>query len=397
MTRRFRRAILGGLGLAALLGPAAFSGCATNFAPEGKIDTLRVIAVTLDHPYVPDNSDNPDHPEAWVKPADCPADAEHCTVHFTMEVDDAFGENTLGAERKINILWIGGCFNPQGDQYSLCALPLIQLFQQAKDSLQAAVKEGKDPVFPKGLPVGFGKQFSMVVPDIVTDRPKPELGPHYGIGYVFFLACAGTFDIIDPNPNAAGDFPIGCFDPVTHEALGAESFVPGYTQIYSFEDGRYNKNPDVKSLTFKDPDVGAPTAEGVSISEEDDEIPTVPPCDVPADQRNLPPSCTRQDAFEACKTYDIDVSVPESVAEIDPDAKGEKGEQLTETVWVDYFSDTGDFDGDIKLINDPQSGYQKEHSVKWIPPAEPGLSTIWAVVRDARGGSVVKVGTVRVK
>ncbi len=60
-------------------------------------------------------------------------------------------------------------------------------------------------------------------------------------------------------------------------------------------------------------------------------------------------------------------------------------------------SDTGDLDNDIKLLNDPVTGYQDKHEVKWIPPATPGISTIWAVVRDARGGSSTVVRRVRVQ
>ncbi len=399
-----RRVILGALGAAALFGPAIFSGCASNFTPEGKIETLRVLAVTLDHPYVPDNSDNPDCADKGdcALPPDCPGDAERCTVHFNMEVYDAYGVRTQGAERKINILWMGGCFNPPGDQYSLCAIPLLGLFQQAQGAVQDALKSGKPPVFPPGLPVGLGNQFSMVVPDIVSSRPKPMIGPHYGIGYVFFLACAGYFGIIDPDPSAAGDFPIGCFDFDTKQPLGPDGFVPGYTQIYSFDDGRFNLNPEVQALTLEDLSADKPKA--VKLDADADKNPTVPPCDVPADERYLPPSCTRQDAFQECTGYDIDVTFatdkkgdPIDPAEDDPDAKGEKGEQLTETVWVDYFSDTGDFDSDIKLVSDSQTGYQDKHSVKWIPPAEPGISTIWAVVRDARGGSSVIKRQVKVK
>lgn len=397
--RGIRRAILGTLGAAVLFGPAVFSGCATNFTPSSKLDTLRVLAVTLDHPYVPDNSDNPDHPDQWAKPADCPGDLDRCTVHFHMELYDGYGVRTQGAERKINILWIGGCFNPQADQYSLCAGPLIGVFQQAKDALTDALNSGMKPTFPAGLPVGFGTDFTMVVPDIVSSRPEPTFGPHYGIGYVFFLACAGRFDVVDPDPSAAGTFPIGCFDPDTKEPLGADSFVPGYTQIYSFEDGRFNTNPQVGDDANPDVDnqLVVTTMDDQPVPTDESGMLVVPTCDVPPDERYLPPSCTRQDAFDRCAPYKVYVNVPDDVAEVDPDAKSESGQQLTETVWVDYLTDTGDLDGDIKLINDPQTGYLENHFGRWLPPAEPGISTIWAVVRDARGGGTVVKRQVKVE
>jgi hypothetical protein len=365
-----RRAVLGALGAAALFGPSVFSGCAVNFLPPGKVNALRVISVTADKPYIEP-----------IPASECAADPERCTVNFDMEVHDGTGE-----DRPINILWIGGCFNPEGDQYALCLFPAIELFNQNKDAIDA-IKEGGTPQLPPGVPVGFGKKFSIVVPDIVSSRPEPQFGPHYGIGYVFFLACAGYFGVLDEDPSAAGNFPIGCFDFDTGEKLGAESFVPGYTQIYSFADGRQNQNPAVTGLTI----------DGEPIPEDLTQIPTIPRCDVPADERNKPASCTREDPFTACTTYEIEVEVPPDVGEIDPEAKGDDGEPLSETVWVNYLSDTGDFDGDIKLINDPTTGYQEEHKVTWIAPSEPGRTTIWAVVRDSRGGSRMVVRYVNVE
>jgi len=386
--RSLRRALLATLGATALFGPAVFSGCATSFTPPGKVDTLRVLAVTIDNPYVYTCLPPAEEPKCkGLSEEDCTALCESLrTANFEMEVHDAYGVNEQGSERLINILWIGGCFNPEGDQYALCAEPLIKVFEAAGPALAEAIQNGEPPKFPPGLPVGYGKKFSITVPDIVSSRPKPDFGPHYGIGYVFFLACDGRFGIVESDPSAAGTFPIGCLDG-EGRPVSADSFVPGYTQVYSFADGRLNENPVVTALTM----------DGEPLPEDFAAIPTVPTCDVPPQDRNLPPSCSREDPFTACQTYEIKVQVPEDVAEVDPDATGSKDEILTETVWVSYHTDTGDFDGDIKLVNDPTTGYSAPHEVKWIPPAVPGLATIWAVVRDARGGSNVVVRTVRVE
>ena len=387
----FRRLLLASLGGAALFGPAVFSGCAVNFTPPGKVDTLRVLAVTVDKPYVPP-----------IDTDGCAAGTSPCSVPvtFEMEVQDAYGINTEGAPRDVNILWLGGCFNPEGDQYSLCVFPLLELFEQAREQLDDAIENGGIPDFD-GLPVGFNvysggptrPSFTIDVPDIVSSRPVPEFGPHYGLGYVFFLACAGRFGLLDADPSAAGNFPIGCFDTETGEQLGAESFVPGYTQIYSFADARENGVPEIQGVTLFQPDdeKGAPMPEG------EEGVVVVPRCDVPAQDRNQPASCTREDAFVACDAYEIEVVVPSDVGEEEAEATGEDGETLRETVWVNYYTDTGDLENDIKLINDPQTGYLEEHRVRWIPPATPGRSTIWAVVRDSRGGSSWTVRYVDVK
>jgi hypothetical protein len=373
--RSIHRTLLAALGLTVLFGPAAASGCAANFAPPSELGELRVLSVSIDKPYI-----------APIPAADCAADPEKCTIHFDAEVYDGYGVRTEGSERQINILWIGGCFDPEGDQYSLCIFPLLEIFKQASTALDDAVAQGKPPAFPPGLPLGWGKSFSMVVPDIVSARPKPSFGPHYGVGYVFFLACAGKFGLLESDASTASNFPIGCFDKDTGEQLGAESFVPGYTQIYSFEDGRVNNNPTVNAVTF----------DGKPMSDQPADYPKVPPCDVPDADRNLPASCSRQDAYVACTPYAIDVDVPDDVAEIDPEAKDENGKQLKEAVWVNYYADAGNFDGDIKLISTATGEIIKKRTVQWIPPTEPGPATIWAVVRDARGGSTTVVRTVNV-
>lgn len=370
-----RRALLGTLGLGALFGHAVASGCAVNFAPPSELSSLRVISVNVDKPYI-----------APFPAEECAADPEKCTVHFDMEVYDGYGVATQGSERPLNILWIGGCFDPEGDQYSLCIFPLLELFKAAQGALDQAVNDGKPPSFPPGLPLGWGKSFSMVVPDIVSQRPKPTFGPHYGVGYVFFLACAGKFGLLETNASAASNFPIGCLDPDTGEALGADSFVPGYTQIYSFEDGRANNNPTVTALTL----------DGEPLPEDLNQAPNVPACDVPEQDRNLPPSCSREDPYTACTPLEIDVDVPDDVAEIDPEAKDSTGASQREAVWVNYYSDVGNFESGIKLVSDATSGILEKHFVNWIPPAEPGRATIWAVVRDARGGSTTIVRNINV-
>ncbi len=371
----YRRPLLAALGLTALFGPAAASGCAVNFSPPSELGALRVLSVSVDKPYI-----------APTPAEDCAKDPAKCTIHFDAEVYDGFGVQSEGAERPINILWIGGCFNPEGDQYSLCIFPLLEIFKQAAATLDDAVASGKPPTFPPGLPLGWGRSFSMVVPDIVSSRPKPSFGPHYGVGYVFFLACAGRFALLESNASSASNFPIGCFDTDTGEQLGAESFVPGYTQIYSFDDGRVNQNPTVNALTF----------DGAEMSDEPAKYPKAAPCDVPESDRNLPPSCSREDPYTACTAYEIDVDVPDDVSEIDPDAKDENGKQLREAVWVNYYADAGNFDSDIKLLATAAGDVLPERKVHWIAPATPGPATIWAVVRDARGGSTTVVRTVNV-
>ena len=77
------------------------------------------------------------------------------------------------------------------------------------------------------------------------------------------------------------------------------------------------------------------------------------------------------------------------MAEIDPDSKDVDGNPLRESVWVSYFADFGDMSTSISLVSDATRGFIADQHSDYTPPSEPGLVTIWAVVRDQRGGSSV--------
>ena len=89
-----RRLLLGALGLSALSAPPIAAGCAAGFAPITQVDSLRVIAVVADNPY----------PQPGEK------------VTFTMTYD----RGVNAAPFPIEVLWLGGCYNPAGGQYYGC-------------------------------------------------------------------------------------------------------------------------------------------------------------------------------------------------------------------------------------------------------------------------------------
>jgi hypothetical protein len=355
--RYSRRAALALGALSLLFGPSIASGCAGGFTPISKIDSLRVLGVTVDQSYA----------------------APGETVTFEMTFHDGYVDpkDPEAGPRNVQIVWLGGCFNPAGDAYYECYSQLATVFQGLSP----------DGPPPSGL-VGFGPLFSITMPgDIVASRPKPPTGPHYGIAYVFFAACAGTLEVVPPDSSGnAGAFPLGCFD-ADGNRLGAESFVPGYTQVYAFDDGRRNTNPAVKAMTL----------DGKPLSEDFTLAPAVKRCTVPEDDRLGPPACGKEDPFTACEAYDLDIDVEAAVADVDPDGKTEDGKPLREVVWVDYFADQGDFDADVSLVNDATTGLVDKHKVRWIAPREKGLVSLWAVLHDSRGGSTVLPRYVRVE
>ncbi len=330
------------LAAVALVGAHAAS-CSAPFDPPAYVNSLRVLAVQIDKPY--------------ANPGD--------TVTFRMTYAD--GRDLPADEQVAPILvtWVGGCFNPPGKSYYGCYETLGELF--------GGLSSGQ---LPPEIAIGPGlTEFSVVVPgDVLANIGEPDAGPKVALGFVFFLVCAGELRPVEQaGETAAGAFPIGCFDPSGRE-LGAEGFVPGYTQIYVFEDGRLNQNPTVNAFTV-DGQVFAP-----------DQTATARVCDVTPDERRQA-GCAAIDEFTECETVTLDVDVPADVAEADPDALDADGKQLREVVWVSYFADGGDFESETKLVSDAAKGLQKGHDTKWVPPDEPGLYTLWAVVRDNRGGS----------
>lgn len=343
-TRPLRRALLGGLALALLAGPGLASGCAAGFAPPSQIDGLRVLSVVADAPYA------------------TPGEAVKMTL--------TYADSRPGAAPP-TILWLAGCFDPPGDAYYACYEQLAGLFQGVSDPQK---------LLATGL-VGVGPTFSFQLPaDVISRRPRPPAGsPYYGMAVVFFLACAGDFKVVPPEGDgAAGSFPLGCFDKAGHR-LGAKDFVPGFTQIYAFDDGRPNDNPTIDDLTL----------DGEPITGDAETANKVSACAVPEDARLGNPGCGKADPSQECLSYAISVKVPDDVGEIDPSGAQADGSPLRETVWVDYFSDRGDFNGDARLVSDSITGIQPDLSVNWLPPPEPGPVRIWAVVHDNRGGQAV--------
>src|SRR5277367_7128075 len=111
---RLRRPLLESLALLAFVGPTVGSGCGSGFAPISQVSGLRVLAVVADKPY--------------AHPGD--------TVTFTMTYADPPGDT-----EPPQILWIGGCVNPIGDEYYGCYEQIL-----------------KDPI------IGSGTTFSVPVP-----------------------------------------------------------------------------------------------------------------------------------------------------------------------------------------------------------------------------------------
>jgi hypothetical protein len=395
----FRRTVLGTLLIAATAAPPLASGCAAGFASVSQVDGLRVLAVVADKPY--------------AKPGD--------TVTFTMNYEDGRDPARM---RKPQILWLGGCFDPDGDQYYACYQWLLHILAELKTFLQTGNLADIPPDVLQYL--GQGETFQLKLPDdIISRRPDPgPTVPYFGTAFAFFTVCEGHVGQAPAGAGGpsssgglAGSFPLGCFDDAGNP-LGADSFVPGYTIVYSFRD---YTDPDgvIRAITNDNPVVNGlgVTPSGVADAGDVGDGGTVAACDVSEADRQAT-GCQRKDPAQLCTQYNVTVEVPDNVAEVDYTTTGVDGGALTETVWVDYFADQGDIDTPVLLVSDAVVGQQTsdKYTTTWTPPplggsqwtlaadagtsdqdAGPVTATLWAVVHDSRGGETVVSRTLTAK
>ena len=162
-----------------------------NFERFSNVETVRVMAVRKD--------------PAFARPGQ--------SVELSMLWHDG-----RAAGEAVQLAWISGCVNPDGDLFYQC-------FAELGDAL-AGVGDASDPR------VGLGESFTLPIPsDIISSRPPPPdpNQPPYGTSFVFFAACGGTL-----GPAPSGDIPIGCFNAGGVQ-LGADDFMIGYTTSFAYD------------------------------------------------------------------------------------------------------------------------------------------------------------------
>jgi hypothetical protein len=207
------------------------------------------------------------------------------------------------------------------------------------------------------------------IPSIL--HPSPT-GDQYGLAYVLFAACPGH---LGPVPNAgANTIPFGCFDDVDNHQYGTDDFVFGYTSMYVYKD-RVNNNPVANGLLFEQlPLEGSTTDDTLA--------------------RHVP-VCKASDRTQ-CPKFPIQLDIDRDSAEIDtdPNAKTPDGQQLTEQMWVTFYTTAGDFKSSQRLVNDATKGWNYENGTDYYAPAEPGPVRLFAVVHDNRGGVAWREGKI---
>jgi hypothetical protein len=320
-------------------------GCGPGFDPPSELHSLRVLAVQKDAPY--------------AQPGQ--------TVNLQMLWQDA----SPLAGREVQVAWSPPCFDPPGDLYYACFAD--------PNAFGGMIQQ--DPQNPE--------RTSFEVPlDIISRRP-PVTGSNnapYGISYVFFAVCAGELRLL---PTArANAFPVGCEDSAGN-LLGPDDFVAGYTSVYSFE-GFSNQNPVIKGFEFR----GSPLPES-AVCLGDDCLPldgAAPAqdfdCDDPEQSARCVPACA-DDGDSTCPAYafrpTIDKTDPANQEQDDVSVQL-LGRDVGEQMWINYYTDAGGFKSPVRLLNDATAGWNDNYGTDFYAPRKRGLSRIWAIAHDNRGG-----------
>jgi len=309
---------------------AMLAACGNDFDPKSSITGIRVLGVKVDTPY--------------AKPASKPT--------LSMLYADGTSDRVV---RDPKIVWFHGCTNPNGGLYHQCYPGLSQRLGQAF--------QGHAQIIDKEVPglVTLGHTTTTDVPaDALAGKPQGKV-------FVFFAVCGGDVSY-DPNPPNSSGLPIRCTK--NGEDLSADEFVYGYTPLFVF-DKLTNANPVIDGLTFGGNAPATKTcAEG---------CPADHAC---SGSRCLPvvPLCTASSETD-CPQVAFKPLVARASVEDDP------LNQSQESLWVEYAALNGRFDSGTRVVNDPSHGWNDDSEGKFVTfKAHPGEATLFAVVRDNRGG-----------
>ena len=317
------------------------AACSGDFDPQSKVDSVRMFAVRADKPY--------------AKPGE--------TVELEVLLTDARKDKA----QPLKLYWIPlVCMNPRDDLYYLCFLPGDGGID-AGATFVAAGDGGADAgagfggglsSIPTGVDLGpflpQGPKYSFKMPENAV-QPRDGIDP-YGLAVLFNVACPGRLEFVSTTAGGSPQqVPLKCSD-ANGNALLPKDYVIGISRVYAY-DTRTNANPIIEQ-TLKD-DVAVDLAAGI----------TVEPC--------------REAKRADCKDIHLDLRVPDESWEANP----AETTSVREQIWVDWYSDIGDFSDDARLLFDTKQGRTSESFNKFHAPADPQDGTIWAVVHDNRGGA----------
>jgi hypothetical protein len=185
--------------MSAPLGLLALSACAT-FDPGTQVDSLRVLAVRADSPF--------------VHPGD--------TVHLSALSYDPAG-------RPINWAW-AACPSPAGSSVEDCL-----------DQVRAGAAAGELPLLAMGEGVD---SIDIPVPADVFDG-IPVQGREQALAGVVSVACPGDLEVLSSDAR----IPFRCTDPGSGAELGLHDMVVGIKRLF-LRQTEVNQNPVIDDILF---------------------------------------------------------------------------------------------------------------------------------------------------
>jgi len=321
---------------------AGVSACGgQSFESASKVDSVRLLAVKADKPY--------------ARPGE--------TVTLEALVADGRKDKT----RPARVFWIPVvCLNPNEDAYFRCFAPPSS---QGGPGMRLIAARGGAPAttipslaaIPAGVDASAAlvqtNTFSFVMPDDAV-APRKGIEP-YGLAFVFNVVCAGQVRFARFEPSGGPQqVPVECTDEQGNR-LPPSEYVIGISRVYSWQ-SRTNANPVLERITFN----GAPVDPAVGVTVE---------------------RCVAERQKD-CPEQKFGVAIADQSWEDNP-SEVTQGGALREQIWVSYFSDIGEFESEARLLFDTRQGRVTDSDVTYRAPKQQASGTLWAVVRDNRGGA----------
>jgi hypothetical protein len=186
--------------IAALLGMLALNACDATFDPGTQVDSLRVLAVRADSPF--------------VHPGD--------TVHLSALSYDPAG-------RPINWAW-AACPSPAGSSVEDCL-----------DQVRASAAAGELPLLGMGEGVD---NIDVPVPSGVLDDLPIQVRSQLLAG-VLSVACPGDLEVLSIDAR----IPFRCTDRESGAELGLHDMVVGIKRLF-LRETEVNQNPVIDNILF---------------------------------------------------------------------------------------------------------------------------------------------------
>ncbi len=347
---RLRQLALGAAALVLMVAPS----CSSDLESPTEVTSLRVLSVQADQPYVQPGDD----------------------ITLRLTYHDAFG----ASPRPIGVTWIAGCVDPPGGTFLGCYPHLIWMAGELDKAspLNPLLQRAVAPPELSGQPdaVTFtGKVPEDILQPTGKDGEAPTKPAESARLFIFFMLCPGVLGPADMTDGTA--FPLACYDE-NGDLVGADNFVPGFTEVMVFADDRPNENPPIDGIEL----------DGTALSDNPAEATVVARCPTSSDEQKGCGGVTEECEHEL-------LPLVGDVAETDSTSAG--GPLQREVLWVNFYADGGVVAEPEVLISSATTGYKNDRKATWAAPGEAGLVTLWAVVHDSRGGASVTRRYLRVE